>query len=143
MQGLFIKVYQKSLPPDVKAKQEIREKQWELHFNDYGRGVSIYRTNELSSLILQGVPDSLRREVWMIFSGISINLAAFICKITSSTWSNLQELGTKWLRIQKRTKNYCANRRLLFQPQMTKLNEISTDRYLNTLRIKLILGLMH
>ncbi|XP_065226342.1 TBC1 domain family member 9-like isoform X2 [Planococcus citri] len=76
MQGLFLKVYQKSLPPDVKAKQELREKQWELHFNDYGRGVSIYRTNELSTLILQGVPDSLRREVWMIFSGAWNEMAA-------------------------------------------------------------------
>ena len=72
MQGLFIKIYQKSLPLAIKAKQELREKQWELHFNDYGRGVSIYRTNELSTLILQGVPDSLRREVWMIFSGAYI-----------------------------------------------------------------------
>lgn len=69
-EGLFIKVYQKTMTPEMKTKQEEKERQWELHFNNYGRGVSIYRTVELSTLILQGVPDMLRREVWMIFSGI-------------------------------------------------------------------------
>lgn len=29
----------------------------------------MYRTNELYELIFQGLPDSLRRELWFIFSG--------------------------------------------------------------------------
>jgi hypothetical protein len=52
------------------SKQEAKEKLWELHFSEYGRGVSMYRTTEISKLVLQGVPDGLRREVWMSFSGI-------------------------------------------------------------------------
>jgi hypothetical protein len=50
-------------------KQETKEKLWELHFAEYGRGVSMYRTTEISRLVLQGIPDRLRREVWMSFSG--------------------------------------------------------------------------
>jgi hypothetical protein len=56
--------------PEAVAKQEAKEKLWELHFAEYGRGVSMYRTTEVSKLVLQGVPDRLRREVWMSFSGI-------------------------------------------------------------------------
>jgi len=54
---------------EVINKQEVKEKLWELHFAEYGRGVSMYRTTEISRLVLQGIPDRLRREVWMSFSG--------------------------------------------------------------------------
>jgi hypothetical protein len=29
----------------------------------------MYRTNELYELIFQGIPDSLRNELWLLFSG--------------------------------------------------------------------------
>jgi len=29
----------------------------------------MYRTNELYELIYQGIPDSLRNELWLLFSG--------------------------------------------------------------------------
>lgn len=61
--------YGKSMCPKGQIKQEVKKKQWDTHFNEYGRGVHILRTTDLSKLILQGVPDLLRREVWMIFSG--------------------------------------------------------------------------
>ena len=44
----------------------------------YCRGVCMYRTVKTHDLILKGVPDSLRAEVWLIFSG-AINQV--ICKI--------------------------------------------------------------
>ena len=51
------------------STQEAKEKLWELHFAEYGHGVSMYRTTEISRLVLQGIPDRLRREVWLSFSG--------------------------------------------------------------------------
>lgn len=53
----------------VNAKETIKEHLWRLHFADYGRGVCMYRTVKTQDLILKGVPDSLRAEVWLIFSG--------------------------------------------------------------------------
>ena len=57
--------------PEALSKQEAKEKLWELHFAEYGRGVSMYRTTDISKLVLQGIPDRLRREVWMSFSGMA------------------------------------------------------------------------
>ncbi|XP_039293126.1 TBC1 domain family member 9 isoform X2 [Nilaparvata lugens] len=59
-----------------KARQEVKVKQWELHFKDYGSGISMYRTHEISKLVLQGIPDTLRREVWMNFSGAKNEMAS-------------------------------------------------------------------
>ncbi|KAK7864755.1 hypothetical protein R5R35_012261 [Gryllus longicercus] len=53
----------------TRVTQETKEKMWEMHFTDYGRGITMYRTTEVAKLVLQGIPDQLRREVWMTFSG--------------------------------------------------------------------------
>lgn len=42
---------------------------WGGFFNRFGRGVSLYRTTDLANLILDGIPVTLRHEIWMIFSG--------------------------------------------------------------------------
>jgi hypothetical protein len=55
--------------PEVHKKQQLKGKDWELHFNTYGRGVSMYRTTEVARLVLQGIPDYLRMDIWMSFSG--------------------------------------------------------------------------
>lgn len=54
---------------DSNVNQETKEKQWELHFAEYGRGVTIYRTVETAKLIIEGIPQSLRGELWLAFSG--------------------------------------------------------------------------
>jgi hypothetical protein len=51
------------------ATEKIKEASWNTHFSIYGRGSTMYRTNELYELIFQGIPDSLRNELWLIFSG--------------------------------------------------------------------------
>lgn len=64
--------------PDVVKKQQSKEKQWELHFNTYGRGVSMYRTTEIATLVLEGIPDTLRMDIWMAFSGKQMNCSLLL-----------------------------------------------------------------
>jgi hypothetical protein len=51
------------------ALENTRLAAWNMHFAIYGRGSTMYRTKELHELIFQGIPASLRNEVWLIFSG--------------------------------------------------------------------------
>jgi hypothetical protein len=53
-------------PSEIEAE---KENYWEKHFSEFGRGVTMYRTTDLAKLVLSGIPDRLRREVWLIFSG--------------------------------------------------------------------------
>ena len=48
---------------------ETRLSQNPLTLLAFFRGVCMYRTVKTQDLILKGVPDSLRAEVWLIFSG--------------------------------------------------------------------------
>lgn len=52
-----------------KSIEEAKEANWMRHFSEYGRGVSMYRTTEIYELILDGIPDKLRCELWLNFSG--------------------------------------------------------------------------
>uniref|UniRef100_A0A182Y2E3 Rab-GAP TBC domain-containing protein n=1 Tax=Anopheles stephensi TaxID=30069 RepID=A0A182Y2E3_ANOST len=49
--------------------QAEKMKRWEEHFSLYGRGISMYRTTDTINLVIEGIPDQLRREVWLNFSG--------------------------------------------------------------------------
>lgn len=51
------------------AKELVKLNLWNLHFIEYGRGISCYRVAKTRELILQGVPDELRGELWMLYSG--------------------------------------------------------------------------
>lgn len=62
-------LFKAPLSSEAALKQEAKEKQWELHFAEYGRGVTMYRTVEMAKLVIQGIPQSLRGEVWLTFSG--------------------------------------------------------------------------
>lgn len=46
-----------------------KEKMWEDHFAEFGRGVHMFRTDKVQRLIAAGIPESLRGELWMTFSG--------------------------------------------------------------------------
>lgn len=50
-------------------KQNEKLLRWERYFNDYGRGISMFRTTIVINLIAEGIPDKLRQEIWMIYSG--------------------------------------------------------------------------
>ncbi|XP_037090679.1 TBC1 domain family member 9-like, partial [Pollicipes pollicipes] len=42
--------------------------QWEHLFDEYGHGMTMYRTSATSQLVLKGIPSTLRAELWMLFS---------------------------------------------------------------------------
>lgn len=47
----------------------MKEEWWHIHFFEYGRGVCMYRTARTRALVLKGIPESLRGELWLLFSG--------------------------------------------------------------------------
>ncbi|XP_073944241.1 TBC1 domain family member 8/9 isoform X2 [Choristoneura fumiferana] len=53
----------------IKQIQQKKEKQWEDHMTDVGRGISMYQNTEGSELVISGIPESLRGELWSVFSG--------------------------------------------------------------------------
>ena len=55
--------------PEINAKQEVKVGLWDIHFREYGRGISAYRTCEARNLVIKGIPDKYRGELWMVYSG--------------------------------------------------------------------------
>ncbi|XP_047235269.1 TBC1 domain family member 8B [Girardinichthys multiradiatus] len=57
-------------------KEKMKEQSWNIHFSEYGRGTSMFFTRKTRDLIVRGVPESLRGELWMLFSGAVNDMAA-------------------------------------------------------------------
>ncbi|KAI1301797.1 TBC1 domain family member 9 [Halotydeus destructor] len=55
--------------PENRAKQQVKENRWDVYFSDYGHGVAMYRTVTARELVMKGIPDKYRGELWMIYSG--------------------------------------------------------------------------
>uniref|UniRef100_A0A671QQY4 TBC1 domain family member 9 n=1 Tax=Sinocyclocheilus anshuiensis TaxID=1608454 RepID=A0A671QQY4_9TELE len=51
------------------AKEFLKEQAWKNHFTEYGQGVCMYRTEKTKKLVLQGIPENMRGELWLLFSG--------------------------------------------------------------------------
>lgn len=68
-QSALINTFKTQFSPAMQQKQDQKLSRWESHFRDYGRGISMYRTTDVINLIVEGVPDKLRQEIWLIFSG--------------------------------------------------------------------------
>ena len=49
--------------------EQVKERLWEDHFAEYGRGVHMFRTEKIRRLVSTGIPESLRGELWMNLSG--------------------------------------------------------------------------
>ncbi|XP_067937968.1 TBC1 domain family member 9-like [Watersipora subatra] len=54
---------------DMSPKDAARASLWSMTFAEYGRGVCMYRTKKIHDEIMRGLPDDLRGEMWMIYSG--------------------------------------------------------------------------
>uniref|UniRef100_G3TZ64 TBC1 domain family member 9 n=1 Tax=Loxodonta africana TaxID=9785 RepID=G3TZ64_LOXAF len=51
------------------AKEFLKEQAWKLHFAEYGQGICMYRTEKSRELVLKGIPESMRGELWLLLSG--------------------------------------------------------------------------
>ncbi|XP_012723990.2 TBC1 domain family member 8 [Fundulus heteroclitus] len=51
-----------------KSMEPVKERLWEDHFTEFGRGVHMFRTEKIQKLVAMGIPESLRGELWMTFS---------------------------------------------------------------------------
>ncbi|XP_077388078.1 TBC1 domain family member 9B isoform X2 [Festucalex cinctus] len=74
----LLQLYRKDAPQDLgpKAmKEKMKEEAWNIHFSEYGRGVCMYRTSKTRELVLGGIPETLRGELWLIFSGAQNELS--------------------------------------------------------------------
>ena len=55
--------------PESAARESVKADLWKLHFLDHGTGISTYRTSKARDLVLMGIPEKLRGELWMLYSG--------------------------------------------------------------------------
>lgn len=67
----------------------MKEQSWNIHFSEYGRGTSMFFTRKTRDLIVRGVPEALRGELWMQFSGMSYRRHVSGCGIQASDWQHL------------------------------------------------------
>ncbi|XP_006874508.1 PREDICTED: TBC1 domain family member 9B isoform X2 [Chrysochloris asiatica] len=69
----LLKLFQRNSSTEVLgakgAKEKMKEESWNIHFFEYGRGMCMYRTTRTRELVLKGIPESLRGELWLLFSG--------------------------------------------------------------------------
>ncbi|XP_058239585.1 TBC1 domain family member 8B isoform X3 [Hemibagrus wyckioides] len=57
-------------------KERMKEQSWQIHFAEYGRGSAMFRTRKTRELVARGLPETLRGELWMLFSGAVNEMAA-------------------------------------------------------------------
>ncbi|XP_061535289.1 TBC1 domain family member 9 [Phycodurus eques] len=51
------------------AKEFLKEQAWKNHFTEFGHGVCMYRTEKTKELVLKGIPEGMRGDLWLLFSG--------------------------------------------------------------------------
>uniref|UniRef100_A0A8D0ABT6 TBC1 domain family member 9B n=1 Tax=Sander lucioperca TaxID=283035 RepID=A0A8D0ABT6_SANLU len=62
--------------PPLQMKEKMKEEAWNIHFSEFGRGVCMYRTSRTRELVLNGIPECLRGELWLLFSGAQNEMAS-------------------------------------------------------------------
>uniref|UniRef100_A0A8D3DSC7 TBC1 domain family member 8 n=1 Tax=Scophthalmus maximus TaxID=52904 RepID=A0A8D3DSC7_SCOMX len=58
------------------SEEQVKERLWDDHFTEFGRGVHMFRTEKIQRLVATGIPESLRGELWMTLSDASSELEA-------------------------------------------------------------------
>lgn len=90
-----------SIPLCFQAKEFLKEQAWKNHFTEYGQGVCMYRTDKTKDLVLQGIPENMRGELWLLFSGEANNW------VTDGTVLGKKKLDTQAINfIQSRKSSF-------------------------------------
>ncbi|XP_033751283.1 TBC1 domain family member 9-like [Pecten maximus] len=69
LQPALVSLFCRRDSDELSSRETVKEHLWNIHFAEYGRGVCMYRTVATLQLILKGLPEKYRGEVWMLFSG--------------------------------------------------------------------------
>ncbi|KAM7389262.1 hypothetical protein PAMP_023250 [Pampus punctatissimus] len=75
----LLQLYQQDAVEDLgprAMKEKMKEEAWNIHFSEFGRGVCMYRTSRTRELVLNGIPECLRGELWLLFSGAQNEMAS-------------------------------------------------------------------
>ncbi|XP_053436265.1 TBC1 domain family member 8B isoform X1 [Nycticebus coucang] len=56
-------------------KEKMKEQSWNILFSECGRGVTMFRTKRTRDLVVRGIPESLKGELWLLFSGAVNDMA--------------------------------------------------------------------
>lgn len=70
MQGPLMKEFKLEQCPSKREAQLTKVSKWNEYFKEFNRGISMYRTAEARELVLVGMPDDLRSELWLVYSGM-------------------------------------------------------------------------
>ncbi|XP_040470796.1 TBC1 domain family member 8B isoform X1 [Falco naumanni] len=57
-------------------KEKMKEQSWHILFVERGHGVSMFRTKKTRDLVVRGIPEALRGELWLLFSGAVNDMAS-------------------------------------------------------------------
>ena len=68
-QPALVSLFNRRDSDELSAKETVKEHLWNVHFAEFGRGVCMYRTHKTQDLVLKGLPEKYRGEIWMLFSG--------------------------------------------------------------------------
>lgn len=68
-QPALVSLFNRRDSDELSAKETMKEHLWNVHFSEFGRGVCMYRTHKTQDLVLKGLPEKYRGEIWMLFSG--------------------------------------------------------------------------
>ncbi|XP_075691983.1 TBC1 domain family member 8B [Rhinoderma darwinii] len=60
----------------IMLKEKMKEQSWNILFSECGRGVTMFRTRRTRNLVVRGIPETLRGELWLLFSGAVNDMGA-------------------------------------------------------------------
>ncbi|XP_074770858.1 TBC1 domain family member 8B isoform X2 [Athene noctua] len=61
---------------NTELKEKMKEQSWNILFVERGHGVSMFRTKKTRDLVVRGIPEALRGELWLLFSGAVNDMAS-------------------------------------------------------------------